>query len=237
MSGRASIAIETTCRMGGLALGIDGRLADTVRFDASSRHATHLVARMDEIVCRAGLTPADIGELYVSAGPGSFTGSRVGVTVARTFGQAQPNCRLVAVPTAAAVAQNVRDLDWQNLGVIMDAKEGVVYGALFNRAEGKISQMGQPLVASLDDLLAGWPKPLMLIGEGLEYCPSDRPAGVTDAPKEFHMPDPQSVWLVGREMAERGMFTDFTRLLPIYSRKPEAVRLWESRQNVQPTTK
>lgn len=237
MSRCVSIAIETTCRTGGLALGIDDKVVDTIRFDASSRHATHLVARMDELASRAGLKPADINELYISAGPGSFTGSRVGVTVARAFGQAQPRCRLVAVPTALAVAQNARDLNWQNLGVVMDAKEGVVYGVLFERVGGKIIRIGQPRVAPLEELLAGWPRPLTLIGEGLEFCPSERPADVVDAPKELNMPDPHGVWLVGCEMAGQGLFTDFAQLLPIYSRKPEAVRLWENRQTDRSATK
>ncbi len=51
MSETASIAIETSCRYGGVALGVGERLIDRIDFDASSRHATHLVVRLRSCSC------------------------------------------------------------------------------------------------------------------------------------------------------------------------------------------
>ena len=44
-----------------------------------------------------------------------------------------------------------------------------------------------------------------------------------------HYPAPESVWRVGRRMAASGEFTPPSELLPLYARRPEAVRLWEKR--------
>ena len=82
-----------------MALGVGERLIDRIDFDASSRHATHLVVRLRELLLRHDLSPSRVGELYVSAGPGSFTGVRVGVTVARTVAQAVSGLACVPVPS------------------------------------------------------------------------------------------------------------------------------------------
>ena len=192
MSETISIAIETSCRRGGVALGIGERLAGCIDFDASSRHATHLVIRLRELLAGQGLHAKDVNEVYVSAGPGSFTGVRVGVTVARTLAQAVPGLRCVSVPSAYAVAQNAANVPWGNrgltpissaesvsvpdfLGVILDAKDELVYSQLFSRnaevREGvrEVVPASDPAVLPLMEFLNAAPKPLMLTGEGLRY--------------------------------------------------------------------
>ena len=230
-----SIAIETSCRRGGVALGLGDELARTIAFDASSRHATHLISRLNELLAGAGRRPTDVNEAYVSVGPGSFTGVRVGVTVARTLGQAIPHLRLVAVPTPLAVAENVPHLDWEHLGVILDAKEGLVHASLLARRGEQIAFAAAPAVLTPQEFLATAPRPVLLVGEGLGY------QGVEDFQAEgvrvvdpdhleLHLPTAEGVWRVGRRMALAGQFTDYPRLLPVYARKPEAIRLWERRR-------
>jgi tRNA threonylcarbamoyladenosine biosynthesis protein TsaB len=234
MAELVSIAIETSCRLGGVALGLDDRVVRAIAFDASSRHTTHLLTRLKQMVESAGLRPGDLNELYVSAGPGSFTGVRVGVTVARTLGQAVPNLRLVRVPTAEAVAENFRDADWRHLGVVLDAKEEWVHATLFARRGERIEPEAPLGVARLAELLASAPRPLTLVGEGLFFRkPQELPMEGVSVPHpeslENHLPTAEGVWRVGRRMAREGQFTDFAHLLPIYARKPEAIRLWERR--------
>lgn len=249
MKPNVSIAIETSCRRGGVALGLGEELVRTIAFDASSRHATHLISRLEELLKGAGRKPRDLAEAYVCVGPGSFTGVRVGVTVARTLGQAIPDLRLVAVPTAPAVAENVRHLDWDHLGVILDAKEELVYACLLRRPDPprtgappdtrQIAPAAAPAVVTLREFLTASPRPLLLVGEALAYQDAAdlRADGVSIAgpvDSELHLPTAEGVWRVGRRMAAAGEFTDFRSLLPIYARKPEAVRLWERRHGQAP---
>lgn len=226
-----SIAIETSCRTGGLALGAGAACVETVCFDAAGRHATALIARMKALLAGRGLTPRDLREVYVSAGPGSFTGLRVGITAARTLAQALGRVRCVAVPTARAVAENAAELDWRYLGVILAARAGSVYATVFQRRDGRIVRASDGRTLPAADFLAQAPRPITLIGEGLAYQPMDAP-GVTQAyldQGEMHLPTPRAVWRIGYEMARAGTFTEYHHLLPIYPRKPEAVRLWEAR--------
>jgi tRNA threonylcarbamoyladenosine biosynthesis protein TsaB len=215
-----SIAMETSCRAGGLLLAVDGRPQRVVHFDAAGRHTTGLLTHLAAMVRDGGLRPADIDEVYVSVGPGSFTGVRVGVTVARTLAQTVGGLKCVAVPTPAAVAENARALPWRHLAVVLDAREGCIHATLFARQADRIEPAGPPgRLWEPGVFLAAAPRPLLLIGEGLAY---HRLAGpdVTIAPQELHLPTAEGVFAVGGRLAAAGEFTEYHRLLPVYVRPP-----------------
>jgi len=227
-------------------------LARTVPFDAAARHATQLVWQLRLLLAGAGLKPTDVGELYVSAGPGSFTGLRVGITVARIIAQALRNLRCVAVPTTLALAQNAGQRHWKNLGVILDAGQGDIYAELFTRettstqrdadslppdgiipdaqevpeVSCRIAPAGPGGIISPKQFLAEAPRPLLLIGEGLARCDLTSPGVTLGDPGrgELHLPNAKNVWRVGRTFAAAGRFTPRPELLPIYLRQPQAVR-------------
>ena len=226
-----SIAIETSCRAGGVALAAGERLVTSQRFDASARAATQVVARLEAMLRATSLRPQDLEEVYVSAGPGSFTGLRVGVTVARTLAQTVEALRCVAVPTPLAIAEGARSQPWEHLAVILDSRQGQVHASLLARCGDRVEPVGDAGVVSAEDLLARAPRPITLIGEGLAFheIAGD---GVTIAPGDplaDHLPTVENVWRVGRRLARQGEFTEYHHLLPIYARKPEAVRLWQLR--------
>jgi len=238
-----SIAIETSSRRGGAALGAGEELLAEADFDASARHGVQLVGRLAELVASASLRPSDLEEVYVSVGPGSFTGTRIGVTVARTLAHAVGGIRCVAVPGPDAVAEAARQLDWRHLGVILDARGGLIHATRFDRpgpGEGRAGddavRTGPGRVIAPADFLAQTPRPLMLLGEGLGYHDL-RADGVTiprpdatDAPP--HVPTAASVWRVGRRLAAAGRFTEPAELLPIYSRTPRAQRVWDEKHDL-----
>ncbi|MCE5278354.1 MAG: tRNA (adenosine(37)-N6)-threonylcarbamoyltransferase complex dimerization subunit type 1 TsaB [Planctomycetaceae bacterium] len=232
MSGEISIAIETSCRSGGLALGRGEALTAVDAFEASGRHATVLVSRLKALLERHALTPAGVQQVYVSAGPGSFTGLRVGITVARTMAQAMPQLRCVAVPTALAVAENLAGASWQKLAVIVDAQQGQIHATVLERRGDQVVLSGPAFVGTPGQFLAQAPRPLLLAGEGLLFA--DLTArGDELAPKETYLPTAAGVWRVGRRMAAAGQFVDYQRLLPIYSRKPTAEQVWQDKQGGQ----
>jgi tRNA threonylcarbamoyl adenosine modification protein YeaZ len=228
MTSKLSIAVETSSRSGGLALGRDDTLVDEIQFDATRRHASQLVTQMDVLLRRNGAGPEDVDALYVSGGPGSFTGTRLAITVARTFAQAMGGVKLVLVPTVRAVAWNAAEVDWQNLAVLLAAKRGQFYAALLSRQNPH-----EPTVLGMctpQELLDRAPRPLHVTGEALDHvtlapCPSVEILGSGYSP-----PLARGVWWVGKEMAATGAFTPPNMVLPIYPRRPEALRLWEMRK-------
>ena len=105
-------------------------------FAEVGRHAVDFLPAVDAM-CRAhGVTPADIGQVFVSAGPGSFTGLRIGITAARMIALAV-GARLVGVPTLEVIAQNAADQAEPpgRVVVMIDAKRNRVYAATFVRGE------------------------------------------------------------------------------------------------------
>lgn len=226
-----SIAIETSCRAGGVALGMGKDLVNSIKFDATGRHATQLIRHLEGLVSGAELTPDDIEEVYVSAGPGSFTGLRVGITAVRTLAQAVKNLRCLPVPTARVIAAATVDLPWEHLAVLLDARQGSAHVTFFSRSEDQLIQTtpGRPMTA--EEFLRDAPKPVMLVGEAMEHIDLKGP-GIETAPEnrlDVHMPDVDNVWRVGRELASGENFVHYNDLLPTYARKPEAVRLWDLR--------
>jgi hypothetical protein len=71
-------------------------------------------------------------------------------------------------------------------------------------------------------------RPVLLTGEGLDYHDLAG-EGVELAEPDVRLPTAEGVWRVGRRLAAAGEFTEYHHLLPIYTRRPEAVRLWEQR--------
>src|SRR6187399_837688 len=124
-----ALALETSGRTGSVAVAENGAVLTEEQFSYGLRHAAGIVPIVDRL-CRArGWSPGQIEEIYVSAGPGSFTGLRVGVTVAKTLALAT-GARIVAVPTAEVLARNA-PAGWQNLIVVLDAKRDQIFTATF----------------------------------------------------------------------------------------------------------
>lgn len=194
-----------------------------INFEASARHAVQLVPRIADLLDQASLLPADIDELYVSAGPGSFTGVRVGLTVARTMGQMISSLRCVSVATPVAVALQAEDLPWDRLAVVLDAREACLHISEFVRTDGRIVPRGPSRLIGLEEFLADVERPITLTGEGLSYydCAA---ADISIAPPKLYFPTPRSIWRVGRQMAGQGQFTQYNKLTPIYAREPQVLR-------------
>src|SRR5947209_9406441 len=101
-----AIAIETSGRIGSVALVEGGgAVVAEEHFPHGLKHAAEILPMIDRL-CRArGWKAADFEQLYVSAGPGSFTGLRIGITLAKTLAFAM-GLKLVAVPTLRVLVEN-----------------------------------------------------------------------------------------------------------------------------------
>lgn len=73
-----------------LAIGLakDNELIDSIYYDAWQRQSEFMIQEIDSILKRNNLTPKDIGEIISSKGPGSYTGVRISLTIAKTWGLA-----------------------------------------------------------------------------------------------------------------------------------------------------
>ena len=105
------LAIDTATRTVGLALYDGIRVLGETVWHSQDFHTVELTPAIGGLLGRSGLNPIDLGALAVSIGPGSFTGLRIGMAVAKGICMAR-NLPLIGIPTldALAAAQPVRQL-------------------------------------------------------------------------------------------------------------------------------
>ena len=217
--------------MGSVALGRWDQLLAVRRFSAGMRHAVELLPAIDEL-CRANqITSAQVADLYVSAGPGSFTGLRIGITVARTLAWSC-GMRAVRVPTLDVVAQNALDTSEPppNLGVILDAKRSKVYAAAYILDGGAYRRVADAAECEPEAFFRTLPRPAALIGEGIPFMrPALARSGLPILPEETYTAKAEIVHRLGHRLAAAGRYDDPRQLIPIYVRRPEAEEVWERR--------
>jgi tRNA threonylcarbamoyladenosine biosynthesis protein TsaB len=225
-----ALAIETSGRIGSVALAQNGTVLDAQTFEHGLQHAAGILPMIDRLCATRGWKPTDLTELYLSAGPGSFTGLRIGVTLAKTLAFAT-GLKLVAVPTVRVLVENA-PRDARHVIIVLDAKRDQIFTARFEReSPDQPWQEREPAhLDSLTAMLNRASRPVHLLGEGIPYhrkfIPADDPQ-IFITPEDTWRARAHAVAQIGRKMAEAGQFTDPDRLTPIYIRKPEAEEKWE----------
>src|SRR5581483_928797 len=97
------LILETSGRAGWVAVAAGDSLLRSRQLDEARRHARDLAPAVCELLDAAGWKPRDVHALFVSRGPGSYTGLRVGIASAKVFAYAT-GCALIAVDTFSAIA-------------------------------------------------------------------------------------------------------------------------------------
>ena len=140
------LAVETSSRVGSVAIALGSRLLGETRFSSPLRHSAEVFPAIRELLERFGHKPAQIEHVYISGGPGSFTGLRIAAALAKAMHLANA-ARIVAVDTLDVVAANVVSLergasaanhempsaDCDRIAAVLDAKRGQFFIAVYER--------------------------------------------------------------------------------------------------------
>jgi len=143
------LGIDTATLIAGIAIVDDDRVLGEERRDSSKRTADLLVG-IDALCRRAGVSPAELDAVAIGAGPGSFTGLRIGMATAKgiAFAAAKP---LWAVSSLAALAFDAASDDHEAIAAVLDARRGEVFAGCFRDG----APIGDERVLAPIDL-AGW---------------------------------------------------------------------------------
>ncbi|MGB0766867.1 MAG: tRNA (adenosine(37)-N6)-threonylcarbamoyltransferase complex dimerization subunit type 1 TsaB [Phycisphaeraceae bacterium] len=211
-----SLVFEAAGRTAQVALGRGDQYLEARPVPRTQRNNLELIPTADALLRDHDLTPDKLTKLYVSVGPGSFTGLRMAIAAAKMLALTNPTLKLVAVPTLDALAEQNKRAD-RPVAVCLNIKRGTMYCAVFQNRQ----QIVKPALRSLDELLANLDtsSPFSLISE----VDLDHPAQL---PLDHAVLDPRSTWTVGNAYAGQGQFASPADLLPLYVREPEAVTLW-----------
>jgi len=215
-----------------VALSRGPEVVEATTFSAARRHAVELLPTIDSLCRRHGVAPGALREVYVSAGPGSFTGLRLGITVARTLAWSA-GAAVVGVPTLDVIAQNALEGPDPppDLVVLLDAKRRRVYAAAFGLRGDVYRRLTEPAEWDVEKLAATLPASCAAIGEGIPYHQAavDR-AGFRVLPPEGSRARAEVVHRLAYARARAGEVDDSAAIVPVYVRRPEAEEVWERRQ-------
>ena len=162
------LAIDTASNVCSVAVGVESGVIFEKNINKGLTHSELLIPMIEKVVLNANIEKKDINMVVVANGPGSFTGIRIGVTVANTFGQ------VLGIPVVGITA-----LDSLAIGVgstpaticpIIDAKGKKVYTALYKHNGGlnKISDYKLIDVEELNEYVkTNENKKLIFTGDGV----------------------------------------------------------------------
>lgn len=223
------LALESSAIAASVAVTEDETLLAQSYQNSGLTHSRTLMPLCQDLLKNLGLTLADIDVIAVAAGPGSFTGLRIGVSTAKglAWSTQKPCC---AVSTLEAMAWTVAHMGGE-LCPAMDARRSQVYNARFKTEQGVPIRLTPDRAISLEELYGeiekAGKKPQILVGDGANLCYNafrERGLEVTLPPPHLRL---QSAWGVARgalEQVKAGKTVTAAELRPNYYRLSQAER-------------
>lgn len=201
------------------------------RFVATPREHTRLVLpMMDDLLAEAGISLAEVDALAFTAGPGSFTGLRIGFGVIQglAFGADLP---VIPVSTLAVLAlAGARKARLDNAYVLpaLDARMGEIYWGLYRYAQGVITPLLSDKVSSPQRVMDTCPDaPDLGIGDGWRFLEGCLPAARIDTELT---PDAVSVVSLAQDALERGEARSIDQVELAYIRTEVS---WKKREKIR----
>jgi tRNA threonylcarbamoyladenosine biosynthesis protein TsaB len=219
------LAIDTATHTAGLALydQVGGRVLGEECWYSANNHTVELMPRIVRLFDHQGVSPADLTGLSVSLGPGSFTGLRIGLGVAKGLALA---CRLplVGVPTLDIVAQPHKA---QRLPIwaIIQAGRGRICAGHYIRFRGRWRRQGDYQLTTLERICEEEEEPVLFCGE-IETADADLirerlGLGVLIASPAASLRRAAHLAELGWQRLSRGSADDAATLSPIYLQHPK----------------
>ena len=222
------LAFETTAKAGSVALLEDGKLLAESYQNTGLTHSQTLMVMAEDVLKQCGKTAADVQAVAVAAGPGSFTGVRIGVAAAKGFAWgAEIPC--YGVSTLEAMAESL-DVYEGLVCACMDARRNQVYNAVFSAEGGVLTRVTEDRAIALSDLkeeLKKAEKPVFLVGDGANLCYNtlreEAPGMVLPAEHRIHQ-RAVGVAILAQRMHDADIAPSGGELEPNYLRLSQAER-------------
>lgn len=233
------LAIDSSAISASAAVMEDDRLLGEFFINTRQTHSQTLMPMVESVLKCTNVPLGSIDLFAVSAGPGSFTGVRIGVACVK--GMAMPEKKpCVGVSTLEAIAYNLAHLD-AIVCAVMDARCGQVYNAVFSANGGNLQRITEDRAISIEDLTKEcksigekYTKPLFLVGDGAKLCYNTSGFHELNAvlpPEHLRYQRAFGVAKSAIALYAQGKTVTPAALAPIYLRLPQAERELKKHQN------
>jgi len=218
------LAIETATLTGSVALLSDEKVLGEITLSVSVQHSERLMPAIEQLLRDASIAPKDIDLYAVSAGPGSFTGLRIGLGVAQGLSLAHGK-PLIGVSTLEGLAMNAAY--FPGLVVpMLNAFRSEIYWGLYRTNGSGLTCVLEDCVSAPDELLdhlKNQSERILLVGNGIDICGSKIADGMGEGrveigPASLRYPRAVHIAALAAEKFKSGLSNE--PVLPRYLRKP-----------------
>lgn len=215
------LGIDSSAVTAGCALYDDGRIIAEQFLNNGHTHSETMLPMVESMLKNAGITLAMVDSIAVTAGPGSFTGLRIGIAAVKgmAVGAKKP---CIAVSALEAIAYNFVGFDCV-VCACMDARCGQVYNALFKAEGGAVSRLCEDRAVRAEELsseLAGLKEKIVFAGDGAVLMDNFTEHIYELAPYPLRYQRGSGVCLAAAGKAA----VSAAALMPVYLRLPQAER-------------
>jgi tRNA threonylcarbamoyladenosine biosynthesis protein TsaB len=222
------LGIDSSGLVASVALVEDDILVAEYTMNYKKTHSQTLLPMLNEIVSMANIDLQEIDAIAVAAGPGSFTGLRIGAATVKGLGLALDK-QVIPVPTCEGLAYNL----WGSDGLvcpIMDARRNQVYTGLYrvgDTLEVVLDQAAMDIRELIQIINENWTE-VTFLGDGVPVFRSAIEEGLQVpyrfAPAQMNRQRAASVAALGMKYYEEGKAVLSDDFAPIYLRKSQAER-------------
>lgn len=219
------LALDSTAVTASVALCEDQSLLGEYTLRNGNTHSETLLPMVDSVLHFFHMTVDEIDLFAVAAGPGSFTGVRIGAATLKglAFGTQKP---CVGVSTLEALAFNLNLVNGL-ICPVMNARRQQVYTALFRCKSGKTERLlpdSAMAICDLDTRLEAYHEPVFLCGDGYHITSELLKHETVSVPERLRHQSAFSVAQVALLQYQNGIYTTDAELVPTYLRPSQAER-------------
>lgn len=232
------LAFDSSASPASVALYEDGFLKGEFYMNTSLTHSQTLMLLAEKLLEFTKTDIKNIDVFAVNAGPGSFTGVRIGVSCVKGMAMALGK-PCVSVSTLEAMAQNLEVFNGL-ICAVMDARCSQVYNALFTVENGEIKRLCEDRALSIAELeteLSDFSDgEIMLVGDGANICYENMEKlkdTIRLAPQNLRYQRAYGTAVVAYKKAENGETISSEELVPLYLRLPQAERELRKKQELK----
>ncbi|MBE7030833.1 MAG: tRNA (adenosine(37)-N6)-threonylcarbamoyltransferase complex dimerization subunit type 1 TsaB [Ruminococcaceae bacterium] len=222
------LAVDTSSPNAGVALLNEQKLLGEFTVCNGNTHSQYILPMVDELLQKCGIALKDVDVFAVAAGPGSFTGLRIGIATVKTFAQVC-NKPVVGVSSLEALVNQLSVSDGTLVCPVIDARRDRIYSALFD-GYNRLQEDRACCIGEVLEELKG--KKVLFVGDGAlahreEILSFDSAFSV--APTALLTARSFGLAQAAMARAVRGDFDDLYALSAIYLRQSQAEREYAER--------
>lgn len=220
------LCIETAEKACSVALSQDGVCVDELKELTANSHSTALTVMIGDLLEKNKIGFSDLDAVAVSAGPGSYTGLRVGVSTAKGICWAKEK-PLIAIDTLTCIKEHGKTIhgDFEVIIPNIDARRNEVFLSIFEH--NKETKTPTPFILEENPLLGFEHKKCLIVGSGAtKFTPFTTSDDLID---ENILPSAKYLCRVAFEKFEKKQFEDVAYFEPLYFK---AVHVMKSKKKI-----